>query len=216
MPNNNKNQALSRGRRRRNSRQAPNNLPARAPSSYAPPNTIRNIGLYPRICITRTVEGGLYDITADGINPTLAAINFSLNDVPGYTEFTAMFQTYCIEEVSIWWRPEYTVLSDASALSNSVNVEFNSAIDVVDSSAPSSVDSVLEYQSCAHTSIVQTHFRKIHPAVLIDGVSPTCQLVSCASPSTNWYGVKIGISPTGIAMKFRAVARYKIALVGLK
>ena len=45
---------------------------------------------------TRVVEG-MYDIMADGINPSLGVFNFSLNDLPGYTDFTALFDQYEIE-----------------------------------------------------------------------------------------------------------------------
>ena len=167
------------------------------------------------MAVLRTVEG-LYDQTNTGLTATLAAINFSLSDIPGYTELTAMFQSYCIEEIRFWFRPEYTVLSDASALSNSVNVELNTAIDLVDSSAPASVDALLEYQSLAHTSITQSHYRKFKPAYLIDSILPTCSLISTSSPSVNWYGLKVAIPPTGVAMTFRTTAQFKIALVGAK
>lgn len=165
--------------------------------------------------MSRTVSG-LFDVVNTGITATVAAYNFSLNDLPGYTEFTSMFQSYCIEQIEIWWRPEYTVLSDSSALSNAINVEFTSAIDLVDSSPPASVDALLEYQSVAHTPIVLSHYRKIHPAYLIDGISPSCALISTSSPSTNWYGVKCAVPACGTAMTFRSFAKYKVALVGLK
>lgn len=192
------------------------NLPQRAPSAQGPVNLVKQPTLYPRIVVTRLIQSGTYDQINNGITATLAVINFSLNDVPGYTELTAMYQTYCIEQVELWFRPEYTELTDASALSNSVNVDFYSAIDLVDSSAPVNVDAVCEYQSCAHTSITKDHYRKIRPNYLIDGIAPACGLISTASPSTNWYGLKVAIPPCGVAMTFRAVAKFKIALVGLK
>ena len=201
------------GRRRRFNAQI--NLPSQAPSSQALATPIRQPNLFPSICVTRMVDGP-FNIANDGINPSLAAINFSLSDVPGYGEFTAMWSTYCIEQVEIWFRPEYTVLSDASALSNSVNVEFYSAIDLVDGGAPTAVTQVQEYQSCAHTSIVTTHYRKIRPSYMLDAVAPSCARVSTASPSLNWFGLKIAVPPCGIAMTFRAVAKYKIVLTSLK
>lgn len=203
----------NRGGRKR--QYAQRNLPSNTPTGQGPMNVQRQPTLYPRICVSRIAEG-LFDVTSTGIVATLSSFNFSLNDVPGYAELTSMFQTYCIEQIEIWWRPEYTVLSDASALSNSVNVEFNSAVDGVDSSPPTSVDALLEYQNAAHTSITQTHYRKFKPNYLIDGILPTCSLLSTSSPSTNWYGIKVAVPATGIAMTFRSVVKFKIALVGLK
>ena len=165
--------------------------------------------------MSRTVSG-LYDVVNTGITATVIAYNFSLTDIPGYTEFTSMFQTYCIEQVEIWWRPEYTVLSDSAPISNAVNVEFSTAIDLVDGSPPVSVDALLEYQSVAHTPIVANHYRKIHPAYLIDNISPSCALISTSTPNTNWYGVKCAVPACGTAMTFRSFAKFKVALVGLK
>ena len=202
-------------RRRNGTSNRQSDLPQSAPARPAPSNLISQPGFYPRVCLTRLVEG-TFDVTNDGVNPTLAAINFSLNDIPGYAEMTSMFQTYCIEQIEIWWRPEYTQLVDSAALSNAVNVEFNSAIDQVDSAAPGSVTDVLQYQNAAHTSITRTHYRKLRPAYLIDSQVPSCSRVSCASPSVNWYGVKVGINPCGVAMTFRSTAKFKIVLTGLK
>lgn len=203
------------GRSRRGPRRNFSQPPSRAPASYAPSNVISQQNLYPRTTITRTVQEP-YNLVCDGINPTLAGINFSLADIPGATELTALYQTYCIEEVVLWFRPEYTVLSDASALSNSANVDFFSSIDVTSSGAPATVAAVCEYQNCAHTSIVRTHYRKIRPAYLIDDLLPSCAMMSTSSLSSNWMGLKVGIPPTGIAMTFRTIAKFKIAFAGLK
>lgn len=187
----------------------------RAPSRYAPSNAISQQNFYPRVTVTRIVSSP-YNISCDGINPTLAGINFSLADIPSATDFTNLYQTYCIESVEIWFRPEYTVLSDSSALSNSVNVDFYSAIDSTSGTAPSSLGDVTSYQNCAHTSIVKDHYRKVRPAYLIDDLLPSCAMMSTASVSSNWFGLKIAIPPTGVAMTFRTVAKFKIALAGLK
>lgn len=47
----------------------------------------------------RTYDGGDTIVTTDGINPTLVAFNFSVNDMPGYTELTAMYDFYKITGV---------------------------------------------------------------------------------------------------------------------
>ncbi len=215
--NNNRNgNGSQRGRRgRRRGGRSQSNLPQTAPSRAAPATMMNQPNLYPNVCITRIVEGA-YDVICDGINPSLYGFNFSLNDVPGYTEFTGLFQTYCIESVELWWRPEYTVLSDASTLSSAINVEFNSCIDTTDGTAPATVDAVLQYQSCAHTGITFNHYRRVRPSYLMDNVIPACARLATASPSLNWYGVKVGVPPTGTAMTFRSVAKYKIVFTGLK
>lgn len=215
MPQTRRTQRRRGGAARRGARQQFSQPPSRAPAGYGGTNAVTQPNLYPRVALARTVEG-LFNIVCDGINPTYAAINFSLADVPGASEIQSMFQTYCIEKVDIWFRPEYTVLSDASALSNSVNIDFYTSIDLVDSTAPSGVGQVQQYQSCAHTSIVTTHFRRIKPALAIDGFIPGCSMVSTSSANTDWRGLKIAVAATGIPMTFRSIAKYYISVAGLK
>jgi hypothetical protein len=180
------------------------------------PNTLASQpNLYPTICLTRIVTG-LFDVVNDGISPSLYAFNFTLTQVPQYTELTALYQTYCIEQVEVWFRPEYTELTDASALSNAVNVELCSAIDTVDGTTPTSISDVQAYQSVAHTGITFNHYRKIKPSYLMDNVAPTCTRVTTASPNLRWYGLKVAVPPCGTAMTFRSTVKYKIVVSGLK
>ncbi len=190
-------------------------LPSRALTTQGRPTMAVQPGGFPRICVKRIVTG-TYDLINDGINPTLVGLSFRLVDIPGYTEFTAMFQTYCIEKIRVWFRPEYTELTDASALSNAVNVEFVSAIDTTNNTAPTAITDVQQYQQVAHTGITETHFRVIRPAIMMNGISPMCALVSTASPSTLWYGLKVAIAPCGVAMTFRSTVEFTVALTQLK
>ena len=207
----------SRGKRRgRSAKRAPiQNPPPVAPSRMLRPTTMNQPNLAP-VVVTKRHVTGIFDVSTDGINPTLVGLNFKLNQIPGYTEFTAMFQTYCIEKVDLWLRPEYTELTDAAIASNSVNVELFSAIDTTDSTAPASVNALLEFQSLAHTGITQNHYRSVRPSYLMDGAIPVCSRISTASPSVSWYGLKIAIPPTGTAMVFRSTARFTVVLTGLK
>ena len=185
-----------------------------APSSPAPSALVSQPAFYPRVAFSRMIDGA-FDVICDGVNPYLGSINFSLEDLPDYADFTSLFQYYCIEKIEIWFRPEYTVLSDASALSNSKNVEFFTAIDLVDSSVPTG-GTVLQYQNCAHTSIVKTHYRKFKPAYRLDNVLPACGYVTTSNASLNWLGLKIEVPPTGIAMTFRTVTKFTISCAGVK
>ena len=155
-------------------------LPQTTPSRQGPTNLIRQPTLYPRVAFSRMIDG-VYNFSNDGINPTLVGYDFNLTVLPQYTEWTAMFQAYCIESVEIWIRPEYTVLSDSAPLSNAVNVELFTCIDLTNNTAPTSVEYVQAYQSCAHTGITQNHYRKFAPAYSATSL-PVCGLVSTANP----------------------------------
>jgi len=203
------------GNNKRNQNNIPRMLPSNASSRQGKPIAFSQPNNPGRITVSRMLYG-TYDITNNGVADSLVAINFSLNDLPSYTEFTALFSTYCIEKIEIWFRPEYTVLSDAAAVSNSVNVDFYSAIDLIGSAAPGAVTDVMQYQNCAHTSITTTHYRKFKPAYLIDNQLPSCVPISTAAPSANWYGLLVGIPACGIEMTFRTTCKMTIALTGTK
>lgn len=167
----------------------------------------------PVIKVSRTLLER-FDISTDGINPSLTAILFTLDQLPDYTDFTRMFQTYKIARVDITWTPEYTELTDAALVSNAVNVQFNTAIDQASSASPTSVDEVLQYQTCKSTGITNQHKRSIRVGMLMNSVMPCSCMITTQQPSERHYGLKIGIPPTGVAMTFRSKATYFIELAG--
>lgn len=187
------------------------NAPTRQPR-----NTLVSAPRAANTMVVSRIATGLFDVTNNGIADSLYTFNFSLVDLPGYTELTAMYQAYCIEKVEIWWRPEYTVLSDAGLASTAVNVEFASAIDTTGAAAPATADVVYQYQNVAHTGITQVHYRKIKPAYLLDNIAPSCIPLACSSPSSNWYGILVSVPACGAAMIFRSTVKYTVALIGLK
>jgi hypothetical protein len=219
----NSNQKNQNGPRRRNTRRrgrggrqnATANLPQFAPSNQALSTRMSQPNYYPTVAITRVVTG-LWDVVNDGINPSLYAFTFQLASLPAYGDFTSLFQTYCIEQIEAWWRPEYTELTDASVLSNAINVEFSSAIDTINSTTPAAVTDVYQYQNCAHTGITQNHYRKFKPSYLMDNVIPTCARTSCDFTSLRWIGVKVTVPPCGVAMTFRSTLKVKLALTGAR
>ena len=158
----------------------------------------------------RTVEG-LYDINADGINPSVGIFNFSLNDLPNYTEFTGLFDLYKIERIEITWYPEYTNLSDAAPVSNARNVQLNTAIEPA-GQTPTAVSDILQYRSLHTTGITKEHKRDFIPAMLLDGITPVAAYISTSSPSTNLWGVVFGVNITGTAMPFRSRAKFHLSL----
>lgn len=169
----------------------------------------------PIVKFSRRIEGS-FDFTNDGTNPTLIGYNFSLSDIPQYTEISNMWQYYRITHVDITYRPEYTQLVDSSALSLSVNKAFNSAITTWTSSAPGSVTDLLSYNTVKSTMITQQHHRRFSPAALIDGLVPSCHWIATTSPSINYFGLQIAIEALGTAMTFRSTVVYTIEVAGIK
>lgn len=159
---------------------------------------------------TRVVEG-VFDITTDGINPSLSGLIFSLDDLPDYTDFTNLFDMFRITHIEIDWVPEYTELTDAALVSNAVNVRFNSAIDLTDAAVPLSTAEVLQFQQLVSTGITKTHKRKWQPTIVLKNSNIPCFCwVPTSEANTNHYGLKVAIPPTGVAMTFRSRVKYYV------
>ena len=156
-----------------------------------------------------------YDMTTDGINPTLSALVFTLDQLPDYADFTNLYQLYRIRKVRVEWTPEYTELTDAALVSNAVNTYFNSALDQTNSSTPTSVQEVIQYQNCKSTSITRKHERMVEVSALMNTMPCNCY-ISTQSPSERHYGLKVAIAPTGVAMTFRTRATFYLELCGAK
>lgn len=159
---------------------------------------------------SRTVEE-LYDVSTDGVNPTLAGFNFSLDVLPDYTDFTNLFDMFRITKVEIEWLPEYTELTDAALISNAVNIRFNSAIDLTNSTAPSTVNEILQFEQLKSTSITKPHSRSWQPTFLMSGLVPCKCWLPCAGASSQAHlGIKVAIPPSGVAMVFRSKVKLHI------
>lgn len=140
--------------------------------------------------------------TTDTVNPTLNAVNFSMNDVPGYTELTAAFTWYRVTGIAFHINPEQTESNSTGAVNNNGNVPYFVAVNRQDSSAPASVNAVLERND---HEIVQPfdHYRKYFKPAFQDATSAMRDgWVSTANPSLNWYGMWVAMPPTVAATDY--------------
>lgn len=170
--------------------------------------------LKPIVRFTRKVDG-LFDITTNGIAANIGDFYFTLDMLPGYTDFTKLFQSYRILKVKVEWKPEYTELTDAALVSNAVNVNFNTAINTSSAGSPTSVSDVTQYESCKSTGITKQHSRTLTPAILMSVMPCNCY-ITCDSPSEKHYSIWYGIPPTGVAMTFRSVATFTLECAGAR
>jgi len=53
----------------------------------------------------------LFDINRDGINPSLGDIIFTLDQLPAYTDFTNLYQSYRLVRAKVTWRSEYLAVA---------------------------------------------------------------------------------------------------------
>ena len=157
-------------------------------------------------------------VNCDGTNPALYAFNFSLSDLPNYTEFTSLYDMYKLNAVKVTFIPYQTVSNSVATINNADNTaRFFSAIDYNDGTAPITTDNLREYQTAKFTRLLKTHKRFIYKPKILDtngfAISPW---MSTSTPTANYYGLKVGVEPTGSAMHYSIECKYYVSFKNVK
>lgn len=138
---------------------------------------------------------------------TLVGYNFNLTEVPGYTEFTALYDAYKICGLKLRFLPYYSQSTDQGGndpfapFSSSNNLRIFTCLDYNDSSAPVSINAIREYQNCKVTSYNKGHKRYFRPIVNLESTgNTTIQVfsgknpwISTGTPALQHYALKLGI-----------------------
>lgn len=135
--------------------------------------------------------------------PYLNAFDFSLQDLPAYSEFTALFDFYKICAVKFifvpgWTQSEVNVNTGApvSAQINLGAARCFSAIDYNDSSSPSTINEIREYGNCKWSPMVKGHKRYFKPRAMDSSNSYNINKntwIDTSLPNKPYYGIKFGI-----------------------
>lgn len=166
--------------------------------------------------------GALGTVTIQSISDTFQAFNFSLDDLPSYTEFTALYDMYKINAVKVSFLPQMTENISLTSVNNPhAYTRFFSAIDYNDSTAPSSIDELRQYQTCKYTPILRPHKRYIYkPKILDSSNTSRSPWIATSSPSTNYFGLKIAVenmnSTTTTSMDYVIEAKYYVSFKNVK
>ena len=152
----------------------------------------------------RTFDYGSSGIVTDGVNPYYAAFNFSMNDMPGYTELTNLFDFYKLTGVTFHVIPyKQTDSNSVGSTNNTYQVPIFYAIDRSDSTTPTSVGDILEYNDHKITTVWKGFKVYISNPKFADATAASRDgWVGTSNPSLNWYGLKIAIPPTNVATTF--------------
>lgn len=157
---------------------------------------------------TRFQNGG--SITAlTGTTTTFGAIYWDLASVPGYTEYSNMYDFYKINAVQVRFIPQTDNTDPITASWLTVSAKFNRLITVLDyndRTVPTSLDDLRQYSNCkvASNNYVAKRFLHPKPTITMDedatsggvygiGQSTRTPWVSTASNQCEWYGIKYGI-----------------------
>lgn len=159
----------------------------------------------------RTYNYGTF--SSDGINPTLIAFNFSMNDMPGYTELTSLFDFYKLTGVQVRIIPWTQTDSNSQAtLNNARNSPFFYAIDRNDSSAPASVDEVLENNDHRVSTTYSGASVWIPYPKFSDATGASRDgWVATTNSSLNWFGLKVAIPATSTGNTWYVTMTYYVS-----
>lgn len=160
----------------------------------------------------RTLDAG-QTIVCDGVNNTYLAVNFSMNDMPGYTELASLYDFYKLTGV------KYTAIpykQDSASLAVSASNTFNPpifyTIDRNDSSTPTTISEILEYNDHKISSVWKGFSIYIKDPKFSDATSAQRGgWVATTNPSLNWFGLKLAIPPTNFATTFYSVVTFYVA-----
>lgn len=143
--------------------------------------------------------------TTNAVTNTLVAANFSLNDLPGYTEFTALYDYYKITGVKFALIPYQTQSNSVSSLNNAANVPIFYAVDTSDSTAPTTVEEICEYQDHKIARLYDGFSHYFKPKFTDATSASRDGWISTSNPTLNWFGIKFAIPPTANAMTYYQV-----------
>lgn len=136
---------------------------------------------------------------ASSLTPGYFGFNFSLSDLPNYTEFTSLYDYYKIKAVKVVFLPQMTENVSLGSVNNPYSyARFQTAIDYSDSNPPTTLDELREYKSYKFTPLLKPHTRYIPSPKFLD--SSGFQLtnwMATSSPNVNYNGLKVCIEPIG-------------------
>lgn len=152
--------------------------------------------------IKRSLFGGT--LSASAVAFVGQGYQFQLDQLPGYTEFTTLFDQYRIPLI------EFQLISLQSTGSQ-VGGGFTpckllSVVDYDDANAPATENDLLQYENVKVVGCITSHTIKFKPRIataLYGGAVFTAfgngaaQWIDVASPSVPHYGIKLGITSAG-------------------
>jgi len=170
----------------------------------------------------RTARYG--SVTANNIADVKDGYSFTLDQVPNYTEFTALYDQFKINAVKISFLPQMTENISLSSFNNPyASSRFFSALDYNSASAPATIDKVREYQSCKWTPILKTHKRYFKPRIVDAGgiYNPGRPWLNCDTAyNQEHFGLIFGIqamsSTSTASMLYEIEVKYYLSFKNVK
>lgn len=162
----------------------------------APKRVQRRIHFFKR---TQYVEQAI-QVLNDGV-PKKGQLDFQLQKLPSYAEFTALYDAYCIKMVKVTFIPR----PNSSEMGQSGAPQVHSVLDLNDANSLTNLNDYLQYDTYKSSRGLQQHVRIIRPrpaqavyngAVASGYMNPYKAVwIDTTSPGVQHYGLKYYISP---------------------
>lgn len=161
----------------------------------------------------RTYDYGVGVISGTTAGPSYFGLNFSFNDIPGYTELSSLYDFYKITGVMFKCMPYQQDNASLSVVANNLfNAPIFYAIDRSDGTAPTTISEVLEYNDHKISSVWKGFQIYIKDPKFADATSAQRGgWVATSNPSLNWFGLKVAIPATSVAAQFYVVVTFYVA-----
>lgn len=150
-------------------------------------------------------------VTTGTVTETLGAFNFSLNDLPGYTELTALFDFYKINAVKVRFIPYQTESNSTGTVNNAANVPIIFVVDRSDGTPPATVNELLEYNDHKIARLYDGFTCYFKPKFSDATSAIRDGWVATSNPSLNYWSLKYGVPPTVNAMNFYVIHTYYVS-----
>lgn len=139
-------------------------------------------------------------IQATSTVATSTNYSFALNNLPDVTDFTNLFDQYCIKKVVFKMIPRFSQFNAVYSNPNNLFTQVHTAIDYDDASAlptTTGLNEIVQYESHRVTRANQTHTRVLVPRVELSGASAAFpkayQWIDCDNINALHNGVKVFI-----------------------
>lgn len=142
-------------------------------------------------------------VVPPGAGATGFATSFKLNDLVNSSEFTQLYDQYMIKGIKVSLIPRYSQNPSAPVPAQGGNVW--SVLDYDDVTAPTTIDTLMQYQNVKRTRTHMVHSRYFKPAVaaeifntgLTTNYNPKKNVwLDCNLDTTEHYGIKWWVDQT--------------------
>lgn len=135
---------------------------------------------------------------------------FQFSFIPGYLDYTAVFDEYAIIQTTLRVTPLTVDTTTGDVIGSLVT-----AIDYDDANAPTGLTQLREYSTACDTRANIGHVRVIYPRLseasysgAFTSYTTTRSWLDMASPAVQHYGLKIGIGANPRAITFKIEVTY--------